>query len=207
MQASQPPFYPRDTVLCVLVLTQSFLRVYGLSMARCSIQFNEVRRIGLWNKMKLSWRVITIYEGKAVKPERMALATVCSHLCGWLIRAWVRVTAILTRLRCRPSFQKLSKPAWTVKSLCEGRGYGSLPIRRCDFYKICSLTRKKGLSTEQTKTSTQCILKIMTLSEAQSKRLKILILVYYYATDYILKARNKKKNELKSCLILITTRV
>ena len=32
----------------------------------------------------------------------------------------------------------------------------------------------------------------MTPSEAPSKRLKILILVYYYATDYILKARNKK---------------
>ena len=36
--------------------------------------------------------------------------------------------------------KKLSKPAWALKSLGEGRGYGSLPIKRCDFSKICSLS-------------------------------------------------------------------
>ena len=101
------------------------------------------RRYLLWQEMKLSWRIITIHEGKAVKPERMALATVCSHLCGWLMRAWVRVTAILLRLLCPPSVQKLSKPAWALKLLWEGRGYCSLPIKRCNLYKICSLMRKK----------------------------------------------------------------
>ena len=52
----------------------------------------------------------------------------------------MRVTAILTRLLGPPSFQKLSKLAWALKSLGEGRGYGSLPIKRCDFSKICSLS-------------------------------------------------------------------
>ena len=73
-----------------------------------------------------------------------------SSLC-WLMRAWVRVTVILTRLLCPPSFQKLSKPAWALKSLGEGRGYGSLPIKRCDFSKICSLSWKGGCQLNKTK--------------------------------------------------------
>ena len=85
------------------------------------------RRYLLWREMNLSWRVKTIYECKPVKPERMAPVTVCSHLCGWLMRAWVRVTAISTRLLCPPRFQKLRKPTWALKSLGEGREYGSPP--------------------------------------------------------------------------------
>ena len=47
---------------------------------------------------------------------------------------------------------------------------------------------KKGLSNEQNKTNTQCILKIMTLSEAQSKRLKILtrVLLRHFNRLYII---------------------
>ena len=73
-----------------------------------------------------------------------------SSLC-WLMRAWMRVTVILTLLLCPPSFQKLSKPAWALNRLEKEKGYGSLPIKRCIFNKICSLTRKRGCQPNKTK--------------------------------------------------------
>ena len=73
----------------------------------------------LWQEMKLRWWVITIHEGKLAKPQEMAPATVCSHLCGWLMKAWVRITAILTPLLCPPSFSQLVLSQFVINiALC-----------------------------------------------------------------------------------------
>ena len=105
----------------------------------------------LWREMKLSWREENYSRRQTSKTWKDGSHNcLFSSLC-WLMRAWVRVTVILTRLLCPPSFQKLSKPAWALKSLGEGRGYGSLPIKRCIFNKICSLTRKRGCQPNKTK--------------------------------------------------------
>ena len=131
----------------------------------------------LWREMKLSWREENYSRRQTSKTWKDGSHNcLFSSLC-WLMRAWMRATVILTLLLCPPSFQKLSKPAWALKSLGEGKRIWLTSYKTMHFQQNLQSYAKKGLSTEQNKTYTQCILKIMTLSEAQSKRLKILSLV------------------------------